>query len=167
MKAKKILKGKKILIVDDEQDVLDVLIELLDVCKIETASTFEDAEQMLEKYFYDIVILDIMGVSGYALLDIATQKKIPAMILTAHALTEENLIKSAKNGAAYFVPKEKIIDIDLYVTDVLTALKMKKNTWENWFDRLGSYFDNRFSGTNWREKEQEFLERIIKTKLYL
>ena len=36
----KLLKGKKILIVDDEPDVLDQLIELLDMCRIDTASSF-------------------------------------------------------------------------------------------------------------------------------
>ena len=33
MDTAKILKGKRLLIVDDEKDVLDTLIELLDMCK--------------------------------------------------------------------------------------------------------------------------------------
>ena len=32
MDTDKILRGKKILIVDDEKDVLDALVELLDIC---------------------------------------------------------------------------------------------------------------------------------------
>jgi len=34
MSSKDILKGKRILIVDDEPDVLESLIELLDMCKM-------------------------------------------------------------------------------------------------------------------------------------
>ena len=38
---------------------------------------------------FDIAILDIMGVNGYGLLDIANSKKIPAVMLTAHAFTAD------------------------------------------------------------------------------
>ena len=62
MDPKKIIKGKKVLIVDDEKDVLDLLVELLTICKIDTASTFEEAKDLLEKNYYDIAVLDIMGV---------------------------------------------------------------------------------------------------------
>ena len=43
-----LLDGKKILIVDDEPDVLEVLTELLDMCEVVTASTFEQAKELLE-----------------------------------------------------------------------------------------------------------------------
>ncbi|MDA3787259.1 MAG: response regulator [Desulfobacula sp.] len=164
MSSKNILKGKQILIVDDEPDVLESLIELLDMCKIDTASSFEDGKQMLEKHYYDIAILDIMGVKGFELLKIANDHKIPALMLTAHALSEESLKKSAKDGAAYFAPKEKMIDIEIFVADVLTALKMKKSTWEKWFERLSGFYDNRFHGTDWREQEKKFWEQKMKIK---
>ena len=61
MNSKNILKGKRILIVDDEPDVLDSLIELLDMCKIDTASSFEDGKRLLKNQSYDLAILDIMG----------------------------------------------------------------------------------------------------------
>jgi len=43
MKEENLLEGKRILIVDDEKDVLDTLRQLLSMCKITTASTFEQA----------------------------------------------------------------------------------------------------------------------------
>ena len=46
MSATDILKGKKILIVDDEPDVLDSLIEILDNCKLDTAASFEEAKPL-------------------------------------------------------------------------------------------------------------------------
>ena len=60
MDAKKIIKGKKILIVDDEKDVLDVLSELLDICKVDTVLSFEEGKKLLEDNFYDLAILDII-----------------------------------------------------------------------------------------------------------
>jgi len=164
MNSKNILKGKRILIVDDEPDVLESLIELLDMCKIDTASSFDDGKRLLEDQSYDITILDIMGVKGFELLKIANSRKIPALMLTAHALSEESLKKSAEGGAAYFAPKDKMADIEIFVIDVLTALKMKKSTWEKWLDRLGGFYDNRFHGTNWREKEKKFWENKMKTR---
>ena len=80
MKPEKVIAGKYVLIVDDEQDVLDNLAELLDMCRLDTASSFTDAKKLLEAYQYDIVVLDIMGVDGYELLKIANSRKIPALM---------------------------------------------------------------------------------------
>ena len=162
MDPKKLLKGKKILIVDDEPDVLETLIELLDMCRIDTAASFEEGKRLLEDQSYDIAILDIMRVKGFELLKIANEQKIPALMLTAHALSEESLKKSAEDGAAYFAPKEKMHEIDLFVADVLEALQKKKSPWEKWFERLGGFYDRRFHGPNWREQERKFWEEKLK-----
>jgi DNA-binding response OmpR family regulator len=162
MDPKKLLLGKKILIVDDEPDVLESLIELLDICRIDTASSFDEARKMLEDQNYDLAILDIMGVKGFELLKIASSQKIPALMLTAHALDEESLKKSAEEGAAYFAPKDKMHEIDLFVADVLEALQKKKSPWARWFDRLGGYYDKRFHGPNWRQQERKFWEEKLK-----
>jgi len=74
MDPTKILKGKRVLIVDDEEDVLEFLMEILDMCKIDKASTFEEAKNLLEANPYHIAVLDIMGVRGYELLEIAKRK---------------------------------------------------------------------------------------------
>ena len=60
-----ILKGKKILVVDDEPDVLESLEEILDECDVETASSYESAKELFEKKNFDAAILDIMGVKGF------------------------------------------------------------------------------------------------------
>lgn len=162
MDADKIIHGRKILLVDDEPDVLEVLSELLSICKIDTATSFEEAKKLLETYEYDVTVLDIMGVRGYDLLDIATKRGIPALMFTAHALTEESLKKSAEGGAAYFAPKEEVQNIRTFIADIIEAKEQKMNPWTRWFDRLGGYFDNKFVGENWREKEREFWEKRLK-----
>ncbi len=162
MEPSKILKGKKILIVDDEPDVLEILIELLDICRIDTASSFEEGQKLLENETYDIAILDIMGVKGFELLKIANTQKIPALMLTAHGLSEESLKKSAEEGALYYAPKEKMSEIDLFVADVLDAIDNNKNPWVKWFERLAGFYDSRFHGPNWREQEREFWKEKLK-----
>ena len=163
MDTDKILQGKWLLIVDDEQDILDMLIELLETCKIDTALSFEEGKKLLETNRYDLPVQDIMGVKGFDLLDIANQQKIPALMLTAHGLSEENLKRSAQEGAAYYAPKDEITKIDVFVADVLESLDKKKNVWEKWFDRLGGFYDKKFGGTDWREKEKEFWEEKMKS----
>jgi DNA-binding response OmpR family regulator len=162
MNGKNLLIGKRVLIVDDEPDVLSTLTELLDVCKIETASSFEEGKRLLEEQMYDIAILDIMGVEGFELLEVSKARNVPALMLTA-APSEERLNQSAKEGAAYFVPKDKMIEIDIFVGDVLAAIEQNKSTWEKWFSRLGNFFDKRFNGPDWREQEKKFWEK--KTKI--
>ena len=83
---------------DDEPDVLESLIELLSLCKIDTASSFEEDRQMLEDQNYDMAVLDIMGVKGFGLLKVANSLGTPAFMLTAHALTEESLSNLSKTA---------------------------------------------------------------------
>ena len=161
MSSNKILKGKLVLIVDDEKDILDLLTELLSVARVDTASSFEEAKELLETHTYDIAVLDIMGVKGYELLKIANEHNIPALMLTAHALTKEDLVKSAEQGASYYVPKDEINKIDVFVSDVLEAKEKDKNPWVRWYERLGSFFNKKFSGPNWREQEREFWLRKL------
>ncbi|MCF8085005.1 MAG: response regulator [Deltaproteobacteria bacterium] len=162
MNAMEKIRGKKVLIVDDEEDVLDTLTDLLDVCKIDTAASFEEGKRLLETHEYHVAILDIMGVKGYDLLDVANQVGTPALMLTAHALSEENLKKSAEKGAAYYAPKDEIDNIPLFVADVIEAGEKHKNPWVKWSDRLAGFYDRKFGGTDWREKEKAFWEKRVK-----
>lgn len=159
MNPEKVIRGKYVLIVDDEKDVLDTLVELLDMCRLDTALSFEEAKRLLEQKLYDMAVLDIMGVDGYELLKIANSRKIPALMLTAHALSSDNLKRSAEEGAAYYAPKEKIDDIAIFMADVFESIDAQKSPWERLFDRLGGFYDKRFHGMDWREQEKEYLKK--------
>ena len=69
-----LLNGKKILIVDDEPDILAVLEDMLDMCELVKASSFEEAKTYLETQNFDIAVLDIMGVDGYGLWKLPNRK---------------------------------------------------------------------------------------------
>jgi len=152
-----ILTGKKLLIVDDEPDVLETLKELLDMCDIDTAASFEAAEQLLNQNKYDVAVLDIMGVKGYDLLEIANQKGIPALMLTAHALSADNFAQSILAGAKAYIPKEKMSDIAVYLADLLKVQAGAQKPFA-WFRRLRAFFDTQF-GRDWLEKYNELRDR--------
>ncbi|MCP4667266.1 MAG: response regulator [Deltaproteobacteria bacterium] len=153
-----VLDGKKILIVDDEPDILDALEELLSMCDVAKASTFDEAKALLESRHFDFAILDIMGVDGYRLLNIANQKNITAVMLTAHAFSPDNLVKSIKEGAASYLPKEEMARITAFLIDIIKAKAEGKNTWGPWQERLpSSYFEKRW-GAAWQDTDKEFWE---------
>ena len=136
MESENAITGKYVLIVDDEQDIRDTLAELLDMCRLDTASSFGEAEKLLKKNPYDIAVLDIMGVDGYALLKIANIQNIPAVMLTAHAQSNDSLNRLAEGGAAYYAPKDKMHELDTFLADVFQAIDEGKSSWEKSLERL-------------------------------
>jgi DNA-binding NtrC family response regulator len=160
MSDRSVLDGKKIIAVDDEPDVLVVLKELLSMCDVTTASTFAEARELLQSKNFDVAILDIMGVDGYGLLDIAKGRRIPAVMLTAHALSPDNLVRSIKEGAVSYIPKDEITRIADFLTDVIKAREKGRDPWEGWQEKLpSSYFEKRW-GAAWQDTDKEFWERF-------
>ncbi len=156
MSEMSLLDGKKILVVDDELDILDVLADLLSMCRVVKASTFGEAKGLMESQDLDMAILDIMGVDGYALLDIAKKKGITAVMLTAHALTPEDLVRSIKQGAASYIPKDQLANIRDFLEGILKAQEKGENVWKASHERLpSSYFEKRF-GAAWRDADRKF-----------
>jgi DNA-binding NtrC family response regulator len=155
MASKNLLEGKRVLIVDDEPDVLETLEGLLPMCKVSKASSFAEAQRLMENEYFDIAILDIMGVDGYKLLEIANKKKVIAVMLTAHALSLDNTIKSYKEGAASYIPKDEMLRIETFLNDILEAREKGKSSWWRWLDRLGSYYEKKF-GRDWQSKDKDF-----------
>ncbi|MBW1668057.1 MAG: response regulator [Deltaproteobacteria bacterium] len=158
------LKGKSVLVVDDEPDVLDTIAEELDMCQVDKAQDYDTALQYLASYTYDIVILDIMGVNGFDLLQNAVDRGYPTVMLTAHALTPDALKKAIKLGAVSFLPKDKMTELRSFLEDVV--LGGGKPVWKKLFDKLGAYFNKRF-GPDWAEKDKffkEFKEELLKAE---
>ena len=159
MTEKSLLDGKKILIVDDEPDVLDTLEDLLPMCDLVRASTFDEAKNLLESQYFDMAILDIMGVEGYKLLEIGNKKNVIAVMLTAHALSVDDTVKSYKEGAASYIPKEEMANITTFLSDILEAKEKGKSFWWRWVERLGSYYDEKF-GRDWQDNDEDFWRKF-------
>ena len=160
-----ILEGKKLLIVDDEPDVLETLKEQLDMCDIDTAANFETGEKLLNQNKYDIAVLDIMGVKGYELLEIAGKKGVPALMLTAHALNPNNFVKSISEGAKAYIPKEKMDEIAIFLSDLLKAQEGTEKPYK-WFSRLKPFFILQF-GKEWLKEYREVKNEMEKKFGYL
>jgi len=155
-----ILNGKKILAVDDEPDVLSVLEEEIlgacPNCQFEKATTYEAASKLLESKSYDVVILDIMGVRGFDLLELAVKRNFRVAMLTAHALTPEALKRSFEMKARAYLPKEKLGEVVPFLEDVLKYEYLPG--WKHVLEKLKGFFDDKFesdwekkTGLEWRE----------------
>ncbi len=152
-----LLKNLRLLIVDDEPDVLDLLREEIQEacpdCQIDEAGTFELAKELMISWTYDLVVLDIMGVRGFELLSLARVRNFPVAMLTAHALTPEAIQQSIELGARAYLPKEKMGEIVPFLEDILRYEQLPG--WKRLFDKLGNFFNARF-GPDWQNKEGQF-----------
>ena len=156
MEKSEVLQDKTILVVDDEPDVLETLTELLDEQAdliLHTAGDFQQARQLLFSHNYDLVILDIMGVRGFDLLEIASHRGFPAVMLTAHALNPESLKKSIEMGAKAYLPKGCLPEIVPFLEDVLKL--SYPSVWRKAIDAVFTLFDEQF-GSEWKTSERDF-----------
>ncbi len=155
-----ILSNKSVLAVDDEPDVLEVLeeeiLEAAPTCKFEKAANYGEAAEKLKSNTYDIVILDIMGVRGFDLLDLAVDRGFRVIMLTAHALSPEALKRSFEMKARAYLPKEKLGEVVPFIEDVLKYEYL--HGWKLLFEKLKGFFDSKFesdwekkTGLNWKE----------------
>ena len=85
-------------------DVLETWEDLREICNVEQASSFDQAKALMETQHFDMTILDIMGVNGYELLVIATEKNVSAVVLTAHTSNVADTVKSSNAGTVSYVP---------------------------------------------------------------
>jgi len=156
--AESILNSKRVLAVDDEPDILEVLedeiLEYAPGCIIEKATTYQEATQKLESQTYDVVVLDIMGVRGFDLLEQTVKRNFPAAMLTAHSLNPESLKRSIEMGALAYLPKEKLGEIVPFLEDILESTD-GQSTWGRLMNKLEGYFSSRW-GELWKKSEEKF-----------
>ena len=156
------LKGKHILAVDDEEDILETIREILDESEVDTARDYSSASAKIKERRYDLAILDIMGVDGLQLLEEAVEREIPTVMLTAHAISPDTLMESIQKGAISYLPKESLADLDDLLNELLAAFHHGEPPWRLLFDKLGDFFDERF-GSDWKEKNRDFWTEFSRT----
>jgi CheY-like chemotaxis protein len=148
-----ILERKRILAVDDEPDVLEVLEDEVKMscptCTFDKATTYEEAAGKLKPGAYDLVILDIMGVRGFDLLALAVNHNLKVAMLTAHALSPETLKRAFEMRAMAYLPKEKLGEIVPFLEDVLHYEYLPG--WKRLYGKLKNFFDAKFE-TDWEKK---------------
>lgn len=153
--TKSYLKGKHILAVDDEKDILDTIADILEGAQVDRALDYDTASRKIKEGRYDLAILDIMGVNGLKLLDETVERGIPTVMLTAHAINPETLMESIRKGAISYLPKETLAELEELLNRLLEAYERGEPPWKLLFDRLGGYFDQRF-GPGWQDRDKAF-----------
>lgn len=146
--------NRTILVVDDEPDVLETIEEVLEDCTVETAGSYRKAVQLLEVRTYDMVILDVMGVKGLELLDLAVQRGFPAVMLTGPALTPEFVLEAEARGAASYLPKQALSELDVLLDQIFELIDEGQRPWQAALERLEPLLQDRF-GPDWRNKIQK------------
>lgn len=116
--------GKRILIVDDEQDLLDLVGLILEDhgYEVDTALTGDAALNRLRKEPFDLVLLDIMmpGMDGWEVLKILKLDTrtcdIPVAMLTCKTDTRDKLFGLQEGAVDYitkpFSPEELISRVE-------------------------------------------------------
>ena len=145
------LKGKILLAVDDEPDVLETIEDILDEATIDKSYDFESASVKIAGKAYDLAILDIMGVNGLELLDLTVERNIPTVMLTAHAVSPDVLLAAKRKGALSFLPKEEMANLDELLEELVALQSEKETAWNHLFGKLGGFFDRRF-GKGWNKE---------------
>jgi signal transduction histidine kinase len=107
-----LLKGRRVLLVDDDRDTLQMLAVMLGdrQAEIQTAGSSEEAMRILEWYKPSVLVLDLaMPVEdGYSLIERirrdSERANIPAVALTAYVRVEDRA-RALSAGFNMFVPK--------------------------------------------------------------
>ena len=139
----------RILIVDDEEVLRDVLDAVLrrEGFDVLSASTGEEALNLLESEEFDLVILDVMlpGISGIDTLRAIriANPTLPVIVITAFS-SIDGAIEAMKQGAFHYIPKP--FKNEEVVITVNKALEQRRLSREN--ERLKSELSEKFSYAN-------------------
>ncbi len=123
----------KVLLVDDEEEFVSALAERLDIRGIETrvATDGEQALEMIETEFFDVVVLDVImpGISGLEVLQRLNEKKTASavILLTGHGSTKEGL-EGMRMGAFDYLMKP--LDIDELIAKMKEAASTNRTKQE-------------------------------------
>jgi len=100
----------RILVVDDEPEVLEVMVDMLEQEGYSTRSTSDsrEASQLLEETPFDVIVSDIVmpHLSGLQLLEIARRQNpdVQVVLVTGYA-TNELAREALERGASGFIEK--------------------------------------------------------------
>jgi DNA-binding NtrC family response regulator len=157
-----LLKGKHILAVDDEEDILETIKDILDESVISWARDYETASKKIQSGKWDLVVLDIMGVNGLQLLEESVDRGFPTVMLTAHSVNPETLMESIQKGAISYLPKTKLSELEDLLNAILGAYHRNESTWDLLLEKLWGYFEKRW-GPGWQERDREFWSEFCRT----
>jgi response regulator RpfG family c-di-GMP phosphodiesterase len=138
------IEGTKILVVDDNPEVISVLGDFLELngCEIYEATCGSEALEMLKKKDVEIVILDVQlpDINGITLIDtIKVSKPTTAVIMATGYYDPNFVIDAMKKGASDFLLKpfefDKLMLVMMRVLRERNLLIEKENIMQNLGDK--------------------------------
>ena len=149
-----ILKGQRVLVIDDERDLCELVSdELADQqVEVDTASTYDEARRKLSAGRYDAAIVDLMGVRGHDVLK-EFASRVPCIVLTANAVNPGDLKRAIELDACLYLPKELIGRLDEFLARLI---RERKPLWPWLFRRVDF---SRWFGRGWELEDLEFFTR--------
>ena len=123
------LEGKKVLLVDDSVDVIEILSDFLAMngCKVHQASTGRMATEILNKEEIEIVLLDVKlpDVNGIALLDtIKVKNPTTAVIMITGHHDPDFVVEAMRKGASDFLMKP--FEFDKLMLSMMRVLRERE-----------------------------------------
>ncbi len=165
------MQGPRILVVDDEVDILNVLKFVLEKegFQVDTAQSGEEALRLFEKGYYDIVLTDLKmpGIDGLQLLERVKElsPSTDVVIMTAYA-SIDSAVTAIKKGASDYIVKPFINeDVKMRLKRILEHKNLQKEV-----EALKHQLSQRLKGDIfWGSSPQmleimRLLERVIPTK---
>ncbi|NWF90597.1 MAG: response regulator [Ignavibacteriaceae bacterium] len=127
-------KTADILVIDDEKVIIDAVTKIcsLENYSVDSAYNVKSAIELISKYYYPIIICDIMmpDGDGFQILDeVQAKSKDSAIIMMTGYSTVENAVNSLYYGAMDFIPKPFTVDEllgSVYRTNKYQQIKKKQ-----------------------------------------
>ncbi|MGH7436806.1 MAG: response regulator transcription factor [Polyangiaceae bacterium] len=124
--------GARVLLVDDERDIRDVVGAMLDAVglKVEAATSSEEALERLRAAAYDLLLLDwnLPGMTGLELCRLirkdARLATLPVLFLTAHAAPQDVVDAFASGADDYVVKPFRAPELGARVFGLLRRARM-------------------------------------------
>lgn len=125
--------GAKVLVVDDEPNVLRSLVQYLTIeeFNVETASNGVEALEKVESFSPELILLDVMmpGMDGFEVLDKVKEMPghadTPVIMLTAKDQSHD-VLKGYQSGATSYLVKP--FNLDELVETINQTLSQNKNS---------------------------------------
>lgn len=118
------MNNKNVLAVDSQMDVLKTLEEqtlgACPGCRVDMATTFEDARQLMLMFRYDLVISDIMSYPGSRLVDLAISRNFSVLVLSDEKISPEGLNRFDGLRIRAVLPKENLANIVPMIKQILS-----------------------------------------------
>lgn len=132
----------KVLVIDDNPDILSLMTDSLSEYNVETAPNAEEAMKIIQDHAPDIIITDIMmpEIDGLALTKRIKQDKhtrqIPIIILSARNATDDK-VEGLQSGADAYIPKPFTFS---YLRAVMTRLLKGRNEMQEYYNTSASAY---------------------------